>query len=155
MYTKSGFKKNNSDAFEAKTSTHNLDSTHFKLLEQEKSRQTTFQMHPCHFWILEKPKLMPPQSLSETALAGTEVSGMIAACLLTQVLSSVLLSQTGLNSHICSLEFFDSNLINYSFFCFPFFLTIFCCCYFFHSREQSLSLSRSRRTERLQRPGNE
>lgn len=37
MYTKSGFKKNNSDAFEANISMHNLDSTHFNLLEQERS----------------------------------------------------------------------------------------------------------------------
>lgn len=49
MYTKSGFKKNNSDAFEAKISMYTLDSTHFNLLEQERPRQTTFQAHPFHF----------------------------------------------------------------------------------------------------------
>jgi len=61
---------------------HSLDSTSFNLLEQERSRQTTFQMHPFHFWILEKVKPIFLQSLSETVLAGADVSRVIAAWLL-------------------------------------------------------------------------
>lgn len=75
-------KTSDNDAFEAKLSINSLDSTHFNLLEQERPRQSTFQMHPFHFWILEKLKLIFLQSLSEMVLARTDMSKMNTAWLL-------------------------------------------------------------------------
>ena len=167
MYKRSGFKKNDNDALEAKISMHSLDSTYCNLLEQERSRQTTFQMHLFHFWILEKLKLILVQSLSETGLAGTDASRKITAWLLMQVLISVLPSQTELNSHICWSDFFFtvfySNLINDQFLFSIFSYNILLLLLFIiqvtsqnHSREQSLSLSiKPRRTDQHQLPGNE
>lgn len=87
------------DVSEEKISMHSLDSTYFDLLEQEISRQTTFWVHLFHC-ILVKMKLILLQSLSETLLAGTDMSRMITAWLLIQVLTSVLLSQTAKLSHL-------------------------------------------------------
>lgn len=68
------------------------------------------------------------QSLSETLLAGTDMSRMITAWLLIQVFTSALLSQTAKLSHLLAWHFFwafSTSVYKLFFFVFHFFLQNF------------------------------